>query len=60
MILAIVIIILLFLTACNKSSMRGIDDGLTVIGVIIAMMAGAYYLINKIWINTRKKDSKNK
>lgn len=56
MILAIVFIILLFLTACNNSSMRGIDDGLTVIGVILAIMIGAGYLIKKIWMTTRKDD----
>jgi hypothetical protein len=36
--------------------MSGIEDGLTVIGVILALMIGAWYIINKIWMTTRKKD----
>ena len=43
--------------------MNGIDDGLTVIGIIIAMMVGAYYLITKIQGMKKKKppaDDKNK
>jgi len=48
----------LFLSGCNNGSMNGIEDGLTVIGVILALMVGAYYIISKIWINTRKKDKK--
>ncbi|MDP4263795.1 MAG: hypothetical protein Q8941_14805 [Bacteroidota bacterium] len=43
------------LASCDNRSMNGIDDGLTVIGIIIAIMAGAYYLIKKIWINTKKR-----
>ena len=49
-------IILILFAACNKSSMRGIDDGLTVIGVILAIMIGAWYFIKKIWMTTRKDD----
>jgi hypothetical protein len=56
---AIVFIILFLLSACNNSSMRGIDDGLTVIGVILAIMIGAYYFIKKIWMTTKKGDNEN-
>ena len=52
------VLCMFILSGCNNNSMRGIDDGLTVIGVILAIMVGAYYIISKIWINTRKKDKK--
>ena len=55
--LAISAVMILF--SCNNRSMRGIDDGLTVIGVILALMIGAYYFIKKVWLTARRKDEEN-